>query len=113
MKSWGIYKEYILPFAAVCLVVFAFAYAFHAQRSTPIKPPPVAPSTNPFGLVVAGTGFVEPSTDSSNQSLISVGSQISNVVVKVAVRVGQEVREGDLLFQLDPRSTQADLLVRQ
>lgn len=113
MKLWGSLGKFILPVIAGIMALFAFGYAINSQRPTIIKPPPVIPATSPFGDVVAGTGFVEPSTDASNQSTISVGSQLSNVVTKVAVRVDQEVEEGDLLFELDKRNTAAELLVRQ
>lgn len=105
--------RWILPLSAATMLIFAVNYAVQSQRKSPIKPPPVTPSTNPFGNVVAGTGFVEPSTDASTQAIISVGSQLSNVVVDVGVRVDQEVQKGDLLFQLDNRATAAELKARQ
>src|SRR5208283_2040921 len=40
-------------------------------------------------------------------------SQLSGVVTKVAVRIGQTVSTGDLLFELDKRATLADLKVKQ
>ena len=113
MNIWDSFGKYLLPVMAGIMLFFAFGYALNSQRPSVIKPPPVVPATSPFGNVVAGTGFVEPSTDASTQSIISVGSQLSNIVVKVAVKVDQEVKEGDLLFELDKRSTNAELLVRQ
>ena len=113
MKPWSSIRESILPIIAGLLLIFAFSYAIRSQRPSLIKSPPVIPATSPFGDVVAGTGFVEPSTDASTQAIISVGSQLSNIVVKVAVRVDQEVQQGDLLFELDKRNTAAEFLVRQ
>ena len=113
MKFGNRLRPFILPVIAMVMFTFAFGYAIQSQRPTLIKPPPVIPAISPFGDVVAGIGFVEPSTDASTQSIISVGSQISNVVVKVAVRVDQEVEVGDLLFELDQRATGAELLVRK
>ena len=84
-----------------------------AATRTPVLPPPVTPATNPFGLVVAGTGFVEPSTESSTQSTIAVGSQLPGVVAKVAVHIDQVVQAGDLLFELDKRQTEAQLKIHQ
>lgn len=105
--------NWLLPISAGAMLLFAVAYAVYSQRTMPIKPPPVVPATNPFGNVVAGTGFVEPSTDASTQAIISVGSQLSGIVSQVAVSVDQEVNEGDLLFHLDKRSTAAELKTRQ
>lgn len=103
----------MLPSLAVVMSIFAFGYAIHSQQRSPFKSPPVTPATNPFGDVVAGTGFVEPSTDASTQAIISVGSQLSGIVVKVAVRVDQEVEEGELLFELDKRNATAEFVLRQ
>jgi multidrug resistance efflux pump len=106
-------RRLILPGFAFLFLVFAVSYAIYSQRPLRIKPPPVIPATNPFGDVVAGSGFVEPSTEASTQSTITVGSNMSAVVVKVAVHIGQEVQEGDLLFHLDKRASLAERAVRE
>ena len=113
MRIFASIRKYILPTLAVVMLLLAVGYAIRSQQRIPLKSPPVVPSTNPFGNVVAGTGLVEPSTDASTQSIISVGSQLPGIAVKVAVSVGQEVDEGDLLFELDKRTTAAELVVRQ
>ncbi len=113
MKISGSIGKYLLPMLAGVMLLFAFGYAIRSQRRIPFTTPPITPPTNPFGDVVAGTGFVEPSTDASTQAMISVGSQLPGIAVKVAVRVGQEVKEGDLLFELDKRNTLAEFALRQ
>ena len=113
MKTWISISRYFLPAAALTLLIFAFGYAFRSQRTVTIKPPPITPASSPFGQVVAGTGFVEPSTESSTQAMISVGSQLSGVVVSVAVKVDQKVTQGELLFSLDNRSADAERMVRE
>lgn len=106
-------RKLLLP--AVCLVFlgFALAHAISSQRPETSLAPPVIPSKSPFGNAVAGMGFVEPSTESSTQSTITVGSQLSGTVSRVAVHIDQEVRAGDLLFALDNRQATAELHVRQ
>jgi HlyD family secretion protein len=106
-------RKYVLPFFAVALLVFALAHALYIQRPEPRTPPPVPPPRSPFGDVVAGAGMVEPATEASGTGNISVGSQLAGAVYKVRVNVGQEVKAGDLLFELDPRQTEADLKVRE
>ena len=103
----------VVPLLCIVLLVFAIGYALQAQRSEGVLPPPVTPSTSPFGNTVAGTGSVEPSTESSTQATISVGSQLSGVVTEVAVHIGQVVERGDLLFRLDNRQAAADFKIRQ
>lgn len=105
--------KYVLPVLAAGLVVFAVAHALYVQKPERETPPPVPPPVTPFGHTVAGLGMVEPSTEASGTGNIAVGSQLAGAVSKVAVSVGQEVKAGDLLFELDPRQTEADLKVRE
>lgn len=113
MKSLNILKKTIVPALAILLLAFAVAHALHSQRREPVISPPVTPSTSPFGHTVAGTGFVEPSTESSTQATISVGSQLSGVITNVAVRIDQVVQQGDLLFELDNRQAKAAFRICQ
>jgi len=113
MTAWNILRKTVLPLVAVGLLALALAHAILSQRSEPLLPPPVTPSITPFGNTVAGTGFVEPTTESSTQSIITVGSQLSGVVSKVAVHIDQEIQEGDLLFELDNRQARAEFKNRQ
>src|SRR5579871_4038059 len=102
-------RRYLLPLLAAGLLVFAVAHALSLQRREPETPPPVPPPLSPFGDTVAGAGMVEPSTEASSTGNIAVGSQLAGVVTRVSVRIGQEVKAGDLLFELDLRQTEADL----
>src|SRR5271167_3355275 len=106
-------RRYLLPLLAAGMLTFAVVYALFMQRSEPESPPPVAPPLTPFGNTVAGAGMVEPSTEASGTGNIAVGSQLAGAVTKVWVRIGQTVKAGDLLFELDKRQTEADLKVRQ
>jgi multidrug efflux pump subunit AcrA (membrane-fusion protein) len=76
-------------------------------------PPPLPPPTSPFGNTVAGAGIVEPSTEASGSAAVAVGSQLPGVVTRVCVRIGEEVKAGALLFELDRRQAEADVLVRE
>jgi len=105
--------KYLLPLLAVGLLVFAVAHALFIQRPEPETLPPVPPPLTPFGDTVAGVGMVEPSTEASGTGNIAIGSQLAGAVTKVSVRIGQTVKIGDLLFELDSRQTDADLKVRQ
>jgi HlyD family secretion protein len=104
--------KYLLPGLALLLAVFAAAHALYVQRPEPDTPPPVSPSVSPFGQTVAGAGMVEPSTEASNNGYIAVGTQLPGLVTAIHVHIGQEVKAGQLLFQLDRRQTEADLQVR-
>jgi multidrug resistance efflux pump len=105
-------QKYVLPAGAAVLVIFAIGYALYLQRPEPNPPPPVSPSVSPFGNTVVGAGIVEPSTEASVNGYIAVGTQLGGLVTAVHARIGQEVKKGQLLFELDRRLTEADLQVR-
>jgi HlyD family secretion protein len=106
-------SKWILPTLALGLLVYAFVQALYMQRREPMLPPPVSPSLTPFGNTVAGAGMIEPNTEASGKGMIEVGSQVAGVVTAVRVRIGQTVKAGDLLFELDKRQAEAELRVRQ
>jgi HlyD family secretion protein len=106
-------RHWILPLIAAAMVVFATSYALYVQRSEPQESPPVPPPTTPFGQTVAGAGMVEPATEASGTASIAIGSQTAGVVKEIHVRIGQEVKSGELLVELDKRQATADLNVRR
>ena len=106
-------RHLILPLVAASLLIFAVAYALYVQRQEPETPPPVAPAQTPFGNTVAGSGIVEPNTEASGKGTVDIGSQLAGVVTAVRVHIGQIVKAGDLLFELDARQATADIHVRQ
>ena len=71
------------------------------------------PSRTPFGKTVAGAGIVEPANAASGTSAVSVGSEAAGLVVQVPVKIGEEVKAGDLLVELDKRQAEAQLKVNQ
>jgi HlyD family secretion protein len=100
--------NYLLPAVAVGLIVFAAIHVAGASKELLPANPLIEASQVPFARVVAGAGMVEPQTEN-----MVVGSQVPGVVVKVFVEVGQQVKAGDPLFELDDRIQQADLKARQ
>ena len=62
---------------------------------------------------MAGAGIVEPANEASGTSAVSIGSQVAGLVVRVPVRIGEEVKAGDLLVELDKRQAEAQLAVNQ
>jgi len=71
-----------------------------------IPPIPVTVATierRDVPLILAATGTVEPIRS------VQVRAQVDGVVTRVAFREGDDVKEGQLLFQVDPRAYQADL----
>lgn len=63
------------------------------------------PSVNPYERGIAATGQVEAASRNVN-----IGSPEGAVVVRVNAEVGQVVKAGEALFELDARPLQADLV---
>jgi membrane fusion protein, multidrug efflux system len=96
----------------VCLVAL-FALACHrgeagAQGGGPGVPVTVAKvQQKNVPLNVRAIGNVEPITS------VTVRPQVGGVLLRVNFKEGQEVKKGDLLFEIDPRPLQAQLLQAQ
>jgi len=100
--------RYGLPVLALALLSFAFYQMSLAQQKAPPVVPAVEPAKSPYGTQLAGAGIVEPETEN-----IAVGTHLPGVVERVYVRVGQTVRSGDPIFQLDDRQVKAEIGVRE
>jgi multidrug efflux system membrane fusion protein len=89
------------------LAIFALAVSACAEKATP--PIPRVPVTVglaerravPYELLATGT--VEP------MQTVAVQAQVSGPIVRIAFREGQDVKKGQVLFELDPRPFQAAL----
>jgi HlyD family secretion protein len=101
-------RQYVLPSAAGLLLLFAILQVVRGQREQPQVQPPIRPMPALFKQSVAGVGLVEAETEN-----ISVGSALPGVVTKVFVKVGQEVKANDPLFQLDDRQLRSERKVRR
>ncbi|HZW07480.1 MAG TPA: biotin/lipoyl-binding protein, partial [Phycisphaerales bacterium] len=91
-----IVRSIVIPALAVVGVGVAFYTA--AQSNKPVVPaqPIAAPASSPFASPVAGAGIVEASTQN-----IAIGTNVAGIVTRVLVKVGDTVKAGDPLFQID------------
>jgi multidrug resistance efflux pump len=105
----GLSGKWLLPLVAAGMLVFAILHVVRAQQTPPNPPPPVEPARSPFGKTVAGAGIVEPSNEASTTSAIAVGSQLSGVIARINVHIGQTVKAGDVLITIDDRLYKAAL----
>lgn len=101
-------KNLMLP----TIATFAFSYmtwhVYNTTQAVPPQSPLVPPARAPFGSSVAGAGLVEPRSEN-----VRVGTLAPGVVSEVAVRVGQRVARGDLLFRIDDRQRRAELAIQE
>src|SRR5947209_3378329 len=103
--------KWLLPVAAVCMLIFSILHVLRAQQTRPKPPPPVEPSRTPFGKTVAGAGIVEARTEN-----IAIGTAIPGVVWEVDVpvdKVGKTVARDEPLFKVDTRALEANLAYAQ
>jgi len=99
-------KRFLLPILGILSALWAaYSVARTAPRRHSTNPPAAAPVSD-FSATVAAVGLIE-----ANSENIAIGTPLSGVVSAVFVRVGQNVKEGDPLFELDTRQLHADLAV--
>lgn len=101
-------RKYVLPAAAIGLLIFAVLQVVRGSQKAPPLAPPAPPPTSPFGNTVAGAGIVEAQTEN-----IAIGSPLPGIVAEVFVKVGQRVTLGTPLFRLDDRQLKAELKARE
>ena len=102
------FQKSILPLLALAGVAVATVEVIRSQRAIPPLPPATERPESPYRESVAGAGLVEASTEN-----ISVGSEAAGIVSRVFVQVGDIVKRGDPLFEIDGRAARAGLATRQ
>src|SRR5713101_3554725 len=96
----------VLPLLAVVGVGLAVAAIMLGDRTPPGASAVVNPVVLPFATAVAGAGIVEASSEN-----IAIGTPVSGIVTAIAVKWGDRVKSGDLLFKIDDRDLQGQLLI--
>lgn len=100
-------RKAILPGAIFLIVLGGMAWAGWLARPAPdrIEAPPTAEVVRAaIRQTVLATGVIEA------ESLVSVGAQVGGQIQSLPVRLGQTLRTGDLVAQIDPEDQQTDLL---
>lgn len=104
-QSKSLWLRWKLPYVAVIGVVFALFMVL--GRPTPVqKTPEVMPPQGQFSQSIVGIGVIEPKSE-----IIAIGVELSGVVRDVPAKVGEHVNKGDVLFALDKRDIDAQILV--
>ena len=100
--------RYGMPVLAILALAFAIISTNRATPKVvyaePPAPPPVASYTNQLGAV----GLVEAASEN-----IAVSLPVPGLVTQVAVKAGDDVKAGQLLFSLDDRDLRAELTLRE
>lgn len=101
-------RTILIPFLAVAGMVLAVITVINGSKPPEVALPVVEPARAPFDSFVAGSGLVEASSQN-----IAMGNPVAGTVAKVRVTVGDTIKAGDVLFELDTRDLKAELGVRE
>jgi HlyD family secretion protein len=101
-------RSLMLPMLAVGALAYMTWHVSTSSKASPQIEPIAAPPRASYDGVVAGVGLIEPRSEN-----IQVAAVVPGTVAEVAVKVGDKVSAGDLLFRLDDRERQAEHSVAQ
>ena len=93
---------------AVGGVILTINTLWGAREFPPAPPPLEDPPRNPYSSTVAASGIIEAVNEN-----VRIAPPVSGLVTKVYVAVGDHVKQGGPLFQLDDRELSARLQTRQ
>ena len=91
----------------IALVLMSFAGCGKSAPAPTAPPPPEVTVSNP--VVREVTDYFEFPGQTSAVGEVEVRARVTGYIVKVNFEDGQEVKKGDLLFEIDPRPYQAAL----
>jgi multidrug efflux pump subunit AcrA (membrane-fusion protein) len=100
--------KYLLPLLALVGLFFAGYTVVSSNQPMPIAQAVAEPSSSPFKEFIAGAGIIEAKSQN-----IAIGTPLPRIVTRVAVKVGDAIKEGTPLFYLDERDTRADLAIKE
>lgn len=100
--------KYLLPLLALVGLFFAGYTVVSSNQPMPIAQAVAEPSSSPFKEFIAGAGIIEAKSQN-----IAIGTPLPRIVTRVAVKVGDAIKQGSPLFYLDERDTRADLAIKE
>ena len=97
-------RKYLLPVLAILGAIFGLVIVYWSQK--PVITPPILfpPAHSPYPNAIAAAGIIEASSQN-----ISIGTPFNEIIKKIYVVEGDFVEAGDILFELDLRSFEAQL----
>jgi len=101
-------RKYLLPILAIVGFSFAMFMVSRGNRVVPAAEPVNPPPQTRFTRYVSAAGLVEAASDN-----IAIGTPVSGLITAVKVKVGDQVKAGQVLFQPDDRQLKAQLLSQE
>lgn len=100
-------KKIILASISVAIIVLVLYNIFKPSQTVFIEAKTIAATTGNVTTLVTATGTIEPITQ------VEVGTQVSGVVEKIYVDYNSEVKEGQLIAELDKTNLKAKVVQAQ
>lgn len=100
-------KKIILASISAAIIVLVLYNIFKPSQTVLIEAKTVAATTGNVTTLVTATGTIEPITQ------VEVGTQVSGVVEKIYVDYNSEVKEGQLIAELDKTNLKAKVVQAQ
>ena len=97
----GQFRSWRRWLAMVTVLLLLAAGGWWWWRPPPVLPPTARVSRADIQLLITATGTVEP------RRYVDVGAQVSGQVKRIHVQVGDDVKRGQLLMEIDPDVQQA------
>ncbi len=97
-------RHALLLLAVIGVVVAIITIIRDGDRSS-MQQPILLPPHAPYAAYVSGAGLIEASSRN-----IAIGTPVPGIVKNIAVNVGDTIKTGDVLFELDDRELQAQLI---
>jgi multidrug efflux pump subunit AcrA (membrane-fusion protein) len=98
--------KYLLPILAVTGFAVAIGAVIEGNQTAPAAPPLIPPARVAFPSYIAGAGIIE-----ARSQNIAIGTPVSGIVTAINVKWGDWANPGDILFRIDDRVLQGQLLV--
>lgn len=95
-------------YVALLSIIAMGAQIYRLSREHPEPPPTIQPPTKPGQTGIGAAGIVEAIHDNTQ-----LGAPVAGIVAKVFVGVGDAVKTGQPLFQIDDRDARAQLALQQ
>ena len=89
-------------------VLLAISLVFRQRRPLPSAPPLSEPASAPYAVSIGARGIVE-----SVEENVRIAPAMAGLVAAVRVKVGVNVRAGDVLFEQDARDAEALVAVQE
>ncbi|MBA3815477.1 MAG: efflux RND transporter periplasmic adaptor subunit [Parachlamydiaceae bacterium] len=102
-----IFKKFSF-YVSIAGIILAIILVRIIQTPAPGREFARASAANPYPSTIATSGIIE-----SSDRNIAIGAPQAGIVAKVYVKVSDQVKEGQPLFQIDPRELQAKILTQE